>query len=501
MNKSAGVLLGIVVAIGAISAGGAWYTGTKIEGVLNTSLADANKQLQAALVGYKGTASLELVSLERHVFSSTAHYRLKGEGEMFGEAPVELLFVDRIEHGPLPFSRLVSLKWLPVMATSHYELEKTPLTEKWFAAAKDASPLKGVVNIGYDNSTNGTLEFLPLETALDDKSSLKFSGMKVDVAASAQAQKVKADGYMDSLKLTTVSEDQAPVQVELNGLTLASNLTKSTYGYYTGDNTVELSNSKTTYGAKQSVLGFKNFEMKNHTEESGTSASGRADYKVGEVSLNGKAVGSAQMAMSLKNLDIPSTLALMQIYQTKLQPYEQAAAEAAEAGQPVPELNLTEAEEAQLKTNLEQLLAAGPQVALENLSFNTTNGESRANLVLDLTKPQSIDLPADQLVKQLVALLDFNLKVSKPMLVDVLTVQSQLDGQTDAKLVADQATATADMFSSMAVGSQLAKLDGNNIVTKLHYANNQVDFNGQKMTLEEFVGFVMSKFGGPVDVQ
>jgi uncharacterized protein YdgA (DUF945 family) len=501
MNKSAGVLLGIVVAMGAISAGGAWFTGTKIEGVLNASLVDANKQLQAALVGYKGTASLELVSLERHVFSSTAHYRLKGEGEMFGETPLELLFADHIEHGPLPFSRLMSLKWLPVMATSHYEVEKTPLTEKWFAAAKDVSPLKGVVNIGYDNSTNGTLELLPLEMALDDKSSMKFSGLKMDVAASAQAQKVKADGYMDSLKLTTVSEDQAPVQVELNGLTLASNLSKSTYGYYTGDNTIELSNSKTTYGAKQSVLGFKNFEMKNHTEESGTSASGRADYKIGEVSLNGKAVGSAQMAMSLKNLDIPSTMALMQIYQTKLQPYEQAAAEAAEAGQPVPELNLTEAEEAQLKTHLEQLLAAGPQVALENLSFNTTNGESRANLVLDLTKPQSIDVPADQLVRQLIALLDINLKVSKPMIVDVLTVQSQIDGQTDAKLIADQATATADMFSSMAVGSQLAKLDGNNIVSKLHYANNQVDFNGQKMTVEEFVGFLMSKFGGAGEPQ
>jgi uncharacterized protein YdgA (DUF945 family) len=91
-------------------------------------------------------------------------------------------------------------------------------------------------------------------------------------------------------------------------------------------------------------------------------------------------------------------------------------------------------------------------------------------------------------------LLDFKLQVSKAMLVDVLTVQSQIDGQTDAKLIADQATATADMFSSMAVGSQLAKLDGNNIVTNLHYANNQVDFNGQKMTVEEFAGFVMSKF-------
>ena len=501
MNKSAGVLLGIVVAIGAISAGGAWYTGTKLEGVLNSSIADANKELQAALVGSNGTASLELVSLERNVFSSTAHYRLKGEGEMFGEAPVELLFVDRIEHGPLPFSRLVSLKWLPVMATSHYELEKTPLTEKWFAAAKDKSPLTGVVNIGYDKATNGTLQLLPLDVALDDKSHLKFSGLNMDVAASAQAQKVKADGYMDSLTLSTVAEDQTPVKVEMNGLTFASNLTKSTYGYYTGENTVELTDSKTTFGAKQSILGVKKFEMKNKTEESGTSASGRADYKVGEVSLNGKTIGSAQMAMSLKNLDIPATMSLMQIYQTKLQPYEKAAAEAAAAGEPAPELVLTPAEEAQVKTGLEKLLAAGPQVALENLSLNTANGESRANLVLDLTKPQSMDLPADQLTRQLIALLDVNVQVSKPMLVDLFTVQSQIDGQTDAKLIADQATATADMFSSMAVGSQFAKLDGNNIVSKLHYANNQVEFNGQKMTVEEFIGFLMSKVGGPGEVE
>ncbi|MNG39029.1 hypothetical protein D3C84_1269410 [compost metagenome] len=53
----------------------------------------------------------------------------------------------------------------------------------------------------------------------------------------------------------------------------------------------------------------------------------------------------------------------------------------------------------------------------------------------------------------------------------------------------------------MAVGTQLAKLEDNNIVAKLHYANNQVEFNGQKMTVEEFVGFVMSKFGGNVAVE
>jgi len=501
MNKSASVLLGIVVVIGAISAGGAWYTGTKLEGVLNTAIADSNKQIQTALAGSNGTASIELVSLDRGTFSSTAHYRLKGEGEMFGGEPVELLFVDNIEHGPLPFSRLMTLKWLPVMATSHTELERTPLTEKWFIAAKNKSPLKGVFNLGYDQSTNGTFELLPLDTKLDEQSQLIFSGLKIDVAASAQAQKLKADGYMDSFKLTTVAEDQTPVQVEFGGLTLASNLTKSTYGYYMGDNTLLLSNSKTSFGEQKSVLGLKNFEMKNNSSENGTSASGRADYKIGELSFNDKVIGSAQMAVSLKNLDIPATMSLMQVYQAKLQPYEKAAAEAAEAGEPAPELELTEAEEAQVKADLEKLLAGAPQVALENLSFSTANGESRASLIVDLAKPQSMDLPPDELGRQLLALLDFKVKVSKPMLVDLLTVQAQMEGQTDAKLIADQATATSDMFSAMAVGTELAKLEGNDVVTNLHYANNQVDFNGQKMTVEQFSAFVMSKLGGGVAVQ
>ena len=158
-------------------------------------------------------------------------------------------------------------------------------------------------------------------------------------------------------------------------------------------------------------------------------------------------------------------------------------------------IDLTEAEEAQVKANLEKLLAAQPQIALENLSFTTSNGESKASLVVDLAKPQSLDLPVDQLVLQLIALLDLNVQVSKPMITDLVSLQALAEGQTDAKAIAEQALATSDMVSSMAVGTQLATLSGDNIVSKLHYANNQVDFNGQKMTVEEFVGFVMSKLG------
>lgn len=119
---------------------------------------------------------------------------------------------------------------------------------------------------------------------------------------------------------------------------------------------------------------------------------------------------------------------------------------------------------------------------------------------MDLNKPQSMELPPAELSKQLLTQLNLNLLLSKPMIADVAALQAQLDGVTDAKAIADQGSMAADMVSGMALGTQLAKLEGNDIVSKVRYANNEVDFNGQKMTPEQFVGFVMSKLG-PVTIQ
>ncbi|NBF06617.1 DUF945 family protein [Pseudomonas sp. Fl5BN2] len=495
MNKSAGVLLGIVVAVGAISAGGAWYTGTKLEGVLQQQIIESNKELQAALLGYDATATLELVSLDRGLFSSNARYRVKGQGDVF-HGDLELLVSDHIEHGPLPFSRLVRLKWLPVMATSHYELEKSPQTEKWFAATKGAAPLKGVVNVGYDLAAEGTLEFAPMDLVLDENSNLKFSGMNLNVSVSDSRQKAKIDGYMDSLSLSISAPDQAPGKLEINGLTLASNLQKSSFGYYLGQNTVELSGAKATFGDKQSVLTLKNFEQKTSSEEAGSTVAGRADYRIGEIAFDGKSVGSAEMLWSMKNLDSQGMLDLMQVYQTVLQPYQTAATDAASRGEPAPELQMTDAEQAKVRGAVNKVLEAKPQIALESLALKTGSGESRFSLSLDLAKPQNLELPPAELGKQLISQLDTKLLLSKPMVADIAALQAQAEGQTDAKQIAEQSAATAEMLSAMALATQLAKLDGNNVVSTLHYANNEVNFNGQKMTVEQFVGFVMSKLGG-----
>ncbi|MBE8601887.1 YdgA family protein [Pseudomonas cyclaminis] len=492
MNKPAVVLLGFVVAVGVVSAGGAWYTGKQLEPVLQTAIQNANKELQTSMAGVDGTVALELVSLDRGVFSSTAHYRLKGQGSVFGEdnPNPELLFVDHIEHGPLPFSRLVTLKWLPVMATSHYELEKNATTEKWFAAAKDVSPLKGVANIGYTRSVNGNVEFLPLEFK-DETASVSFSGANLNFDSTAEGQKVKADGFMNSFKVAGQDGKGEHFEAELSGLTIASNLEKSTFGFYTGQNTVELTDSKFTFGPQKAVLTVKGFEQKDSSETKDNNLAGRVDYKIDEIGYQGKPVGSAALAVSMKNVDIPAMLVLTKLYQDKMQPVQAAAA----ANQPAPELQLTEAEQALAETNVNQVLAAKPQVAVENLSLKTTHGESKFSLLVDLAKPVSMELPPVELGKQMIALLDANLTMSKPMIADVSALQAQLGGLTDPKAIEQQSQMAAEMVSGMAVGTQLATLVGSDVVSKLHYANNEVTFNGQKMTVEQFIGFVMAKVG------
>lgn len=492
MNKPAVVLLGFVVAVGVVSAGGAWFTGKQLEPVLQTAIQNANKELKSSMAGVDGTMALELVSLERGVFSSTAHYRLKAQGAVFGEdnPNPELLFVDHIEHGPLPVSRLVTLKWLPVMATSHYELEKNPTTEKWFAAAKDVSPLKGVANIGYSRSVNGNVELLPLEFK-DDTSSVSFSGANLNFDGSAEGKKVKADGYMNSLKVAVVDANGAPFEAELAGLTVASNLDKSTFGFYTGQNTVELTDTKLTMGPQKAVLTLKGFEQKDTSEIKDNNLAGRVDYKIDEIGYQGKPVGSAAMALSMKNIDVPSMLVLTKLYQDKMAPVQAAAA----AGKPAPELQLSEAEQALVEANVSQQLSAKPQVAVENLSLKTTRGESKFNLVVDLAKPSSMELPPMELGKQIIALLDANLSLSKPMIADVAALQAQLAGVTEPEAIEQQSQMASEMVSGVAVGTQLATLVGSDVVSKLHYANNEVTFNGQKMTVEQFLNFVMAKVG------
>ncbi|WP_407311217.1 YdgA family protein [Pseudomonas sp. nanlin1] len=496
MNKIVSTLVGVAVVVGAVATGGAWYTGQQVEGVLLGTVANINSQIKASRQGASSTAHLELLSVERHWFTSTAHYRftiIPKPGAQ-AQAPVELLFVDHIEHGPLPWSRVKQAKLWPVMVTSHYELERNDATAKWFDATHGVPPVGALVNLGYDNGFDGTLELIPADIQLDAVSTLQYSGLKLDLSADADANNLKLQGYMDLFKLDLRAPDRPPLQVNWNGLTLASHLHQSPYGFYLGNNLIELSSASMTFGAPQKVLALKKFEQKTDSSAEGEKLNASLAYSVADVTLDGQPLGNVQLALSAKRLDIPALQAGLKII-------EQAADRgqaAAPAGSPRFQVELSADERAAYETQLLKVLSGKPQVALDNLSLKTANGESRINLLVDLDAPTSTTLPSLELGQQVVKRLDANVSLSKPMLSDVGALQARLQGQSDPQRILQQANLVSEMTSILALSSQMAVLEGADVVSRLRYANGQVNLNGKDIPLEQFLGLLMNNFAGLV---
>ena len=130
-----------------------------------------------------------------------------------------------------------------------------------------------------------------------------------------------------------------------------------------------------------------------------------------------------------------------------------------------------------------------------DFSFKTANGESHFKLSVDLGKPSSLELPSAELYKQMISQVQSTLQFSKPMVGDLATLQARLQGQSDAQVLAQQASQAGEMVAMIAQQSQMATVQGNDILANLHYAVGMVDFYGQKMTVEQFASLIMANLG------
>ncbi|MEC4878697.1 YdgA family protein [Pseudomonas sp. NC26] len=495
MKKSVGILSGLAIAIAVVTTAGAWYTGQQLPGVLEQSVARGNAQLEKALTGIGGSMTLEVVSVERHFFSSTAHYRLKASDIHLSDgqtASFEVGVTDQIEHGPFPWSRVKAFKLMPVMAASNSALDKDAFTAPWFAAAGDKAPITSQTSLGYGGSIDGTIDIAPVKLTEDNGSTLDFSGMQLAIRGDNEGKASTFHGAADRFEMKLVADDHPPATFELKGLKIGGNLAATQHeAIYVGNVDLLLAEAKATVGPKQQVLLLKGLEQNVlQTLDGPDTVGGRVDYKVADISWDGRAVGSGQMAVSIKAINAPALQSLSQWYQAHLPEFQEAAA----AGQPLPQIQMGEAEKAKFQGDLKQLLASKPQVAVENLSFKTANGESRFNLTMDFASPTSFDLPPDQLSKQLITQVNSKLSLSKPMIGDLATLQALLEGQTDAQAIAMQSSQAGEMVGLMALQSGMATVQGNDVVSSLHYADGMVDFNGKKMTVDAFAMMLAAHF-------
>ncbi|RRV33903.1 DUF945 domain-containing protein [Stutzerimonas stutzeri] len=461
-----------------------FYTSTQVESTARDAVDQANLKLREMGVGAGADVSLTLLSFERGLLSSTARYQIDidvadddGNTEHYA-----LLLNDRLEHGPFPVSRLSRGQLMPVAAQSHFELERTPLTQKLFDAASGEVPLVGEVTIGYDGGQAGDLRTAALNIE-DEDGSVRIASANLNFEANRDGSDVRMDGELAEIDIDLQRSDSGqPVQVSLRGIGLSADKQDYDDGFGFGPSAITLQRMEIKAGDEPAVV-IQQASVEEALSRGSRGLDQTIGYRIGEVSAKGQTLRNLALVFSLRNLEESSLKALVASYKDILE--QSATPQESFAG-------MTSAQQQELQARALQLLEHKPTLALDEFGFETAHGAARLSVVLDLQSPSAEAFTPDAMITSMLASLKADAGVDRNLVRDIagLVVQNNArDGQLDQAALQQETEAATELFSGMALNTGWSRLERERLVSSLHYANDKVTFNGREMSVPEFLGF------------
>ncbi|GBC58853.1 putative GTP-binding protein YdgA [Stutzerimonas stutzeri] len=461
-----------------------FYTSTQVESTARDAVDQANLKLREMGVGAGADVSLTLLSFERGLLSSTARYQIdidvaddEGNTEHYA-----LLLNDRLEHGPFPVSRLSRGQLMPVAAQSHFELERTPLTQKLFDAASGEVPLVGEVTIGYDGGQAGDLRTAALNIE-DEDGSVRIAPANLNFEANRDGSDVRMDGELAEIDIDLQRSDSGqPVQVSLRGIGLSADKQDYDDGFGFGPSAITLQRMEIKAGDEPAVV-IQQASVEEALSRGSRGLDQTIGYRIGEVSAKGQTFRNLALVFSLRNLEESSLKALVASYKDILD--QSATPQESFAG-------MTSAQQQELQARALQLLEHKPTLALDEFGFETAHGAARLSVVLDLQSPSAEAFTPDAMITSMLASLKADAGIDRNLVRDIagLVVQNNArDGQLDQAALQQETEAATEQFSGMALNTGWSRLEGERLVSSLHYANDKVTFNGREMSVPEFLGF------------
>lgn len=166
MKKST-LAVGVIVALGAVWLGGAWYTGKVAEEEYVHQFELLNQNIQQSFSAKGLSVEVSHVAIERGLLSSKTRYDIVVKDPNKPESVFTLPFEGTLYHGPLPVNQLSQFNFTPTMFASVDKLTKNDKTTKWFAAAKGESPLSVSTSMNYQRQGKAKINFAPFETSVE----------------------------------------------------------------------------------------------------------------------------------------------------------------------------------------------------------------------------------------------------------------------------------------------------------------------------------------------
>ncbi|MFP2505217.1 YdgA family protein [Buttiauxella gaviniae] len=494
MKKSL-VAVGVIVALGVVWTGTAWYTGKQLEGRMAEMISNANTELNKA----SPEAGLTLGYQEYHrgLFSSTMQLVIKPTAGMTSailKPDQTIVFNETIDHGPFPFAQLKKFNLLPSMASVHTTLMNNPTTKPLFDIAKGQSFIDAQTRIGYSGDTSSDINLLPLNYE-NGEQKVAFSGGEFKADVDAQGDKIAVSGEAQSGLVNTVNEYGQHVQMTFNGIKTEGNSARSEFIERIGSQKASIDKlSISIEGKEMAVVEGFNINAKSELQEDKKHLSGQIDYAINSLKVQNKDIGSGKLTLKIGNLDGAAVREFSQKYNAESQKLlaDPAFAQNPEAyQQQIVEL---------FAANLPLLLKGDPVITVAPLSWKNAKGESSFNLSLFLKDPaQSKGEPTtpEEQLNRVVKSLDSKLVIPVDMATELMTQVAQFEGYQPAE-AAKLAEQQIKGLAAMGQMFRVTTMEGNNVVSSLQYSNGQVTLNGQKMALGDLLGmFGMPTMGEP----
>jgi uncharacterized protein YdgA (DUF945 family) len=467
MKKSL-VAVSIITVLGAAWSGASWYTGKQIEQRMETLVASANQQLKGYLPDAEVKLSVE--TYRRGIFTSQVRYVLRADATDKESPGDEVASQVTISHGPFPLSQLTRLNFLPAMATLHAELENTPVLKPLFDVTQGKSPIAADTRIAYNGDISSAVDMLPLDYQQDEYR-LTFSGAKLAADLSHDLKNVRLDFNTDNLEIA----DKNQGKIVLHGVTCQSDTKKTPLDFKLGTQFLAIKRLQIV-GNDQDVM-VEGFTMASQTDAKDDYLNSQFDYGVSALKIRGNDLGSGQLKLKVKNLDAKAVNAFIEFYNQQslnlLQQYESTQQQLARL----------------VEQNMPRLLKGYPTLSIAPLSWKNSQGEASFTFNLDLQEPLQTGTavaPLEQQLTQAIKRLEAHLTIPEGMAIETTTQLAQLQGAN-----APQAQAMAPQqvqgLVAMAQKFNLITQQDGVIGGNFHYADNQVELNGNKMSLQAFI--------------
>lgn len=486
MKKST-VALSIIVALGVVGVGGAWFTGEKAQTEYLRQIELANKQAQALGLSDSFKVVYQNKQFERGFFTSQVEdevvISLPKEGQVF-----TIPLSTKLYHGPFPLDQLTKFNFMPTMFSAQGVIGKNETTQPLFDLLKSDKPLQYQVSTSYNLATKGKVELAAGEMTNPNSPQNKIAWSNINIGF--DIDKDRAGKY--DMALDKVTADVGPssvdgengqdatavksVKMKMNGMKLDASFNPTKWPYiYTGKGSYSIESfemTNTDYAGKTTSLIEKGLKTTSDISLNGDFVNLKNESAVDSFVLDGKELGKLTNNSELNHIEANAANALIEALFTVFKSVRD--------DKNVNDKVVSEILSSWVENHGMAIFNNQPQIKLNPVSISDNQGKVSLDLNVALAKDPKFDLMKGGLYKQFT---DFavHIHVDKATAEKILT---QFAPEEDKALIKEKIEEQA----KQAAAQNIVVNNDKNVTLALVLEKGELKLNGQVIPEEQVQG-------------